>query len=70
MAARAKKAQLEKIRVAALANAAHSAERQAALVETAEARKIRTAERKHSNRIEPPRIFRRAQCLSQAASGS
>ena len=50
-AAKAKKAQLEKIRATALANAAQSAERQAAQVETAKARKIRKTERTHSNRI-------------------
>ena len=50
-AAKAKQAQLEKIRATALANDAQSAERQAARVEVAEARKIRTAERKDSNRV-------------------
>jgi hypothetical protein len=50
-AAKAKQAQLEKIRATALANDAQSTERQAARVETAEARRIRTAERKSSNRV-------------------
>ena len=50
-AAKAKQAQLEKIRATALANDAQSVERRAARVETAEARKIRAAEHKHSNRI-------------------
>jgi hypothetical protein len=50
-AAKAKKAQLGKIRATALASDAQSAERHAARVETAEARKIRTTERKDSNRI-------------------
>ena len=50
-AAKAKQAQLEKIRATALANDAQSTERQAARVETAEARKIRAAEHKHSNRV-------------------
>jgi len=50
-AAKAKQTQLEKIRATALANDAQSDERQAARVETAEARKIRAAEHKHSNRV-------------------
>ena len=50
-AAKAKQAQLEKMRATALANVAQSTERQAARVETAEARKIRAAENKHSNRV-------------------
>ena len=50
-AAKAKQAQLEKIRATSLANDAQSTERQAARVETADARKIRTAEHKHSNRV-------------------
>jgi hypothetical protein len=50
-AATAKQAQLEKTRAAALANDAQSAERQAARVETAEARKIGTAEHKFANRV-------------------
>ena len=50
-AAKAKQAQLEKIRATALANDAQSTERQAARVETAEARKIRTAQHKYSNRV-------------------
>ena len=50
-AAKAKQAQLEKIRGTGLANDAQFTERQAARVETAEARKIRTADRKYSNRV-------------------
>ena len=50
-AAKAKQAQLEKVRATTLANEPQSAERQAARVETAEARKIRTAEHKYSNRV-------------------
>ena len=50
-AAKAKQAQLEKIRATALANDAQSAERQAARVETARARQIRTAERRSANRV-------------------
>ena len=50
-AAKAKQAQLEKIRAAAPANDAQSAERQAAWVETARARQIRMAERASANRI-------------------
>ena len=50
-ATKAKQAQLEKIRAAAVANDAQSAERQAARVETAEARKIRAAENKNANRV-------------------
>ncbi len=50
-AAKAKQAQLEKIRTTALANDAQSAERQAARVEMADARQIRTAERKHANQV-------------------
>ena len=50
-AAKAKQTQLEKIRATALANGAQFTERQAARVETAEARKIRTADRKYSNRV-------------------
>ena len=50
-AAKAKQAQLEKIRVTALAGDAKSAERQAARVETAEARRIRRAEQKEANRV-------------------
>jgi hypothetical protein len=50
-AAKAKQTQLEKIRVTALANDAQSAERQAARVETAAARKIRMAEQKDANRV-------------------
>jgi hypothetical protein len=50
-AAKAKQAQLEKIRAAALANDAQSGDRHAARIETAEARQIRTAERKYANRV-------------------
>lgn len=50
-AVKAKQAQLEKIRATALANDAQSAERQAARLETAEARKVRAAEHKHVNRV-------------------
>src|SRR4051794_4544425 len=50
-AAKAKKDQLGKIRATKLASGAQSAERRAVRVETAEARKIRTTERKDSNRI-------------------
>jgi hypothetical protein len=50
-AAKAKQAQLEKIRATALTNDAQFTERQTARVETAEARKIRTADRKNSNRV-------------------
>ena len=50
-AAKAKKAQLEKIRASAAANSAKSTGRQAAQVEAAAARKIRTAGRKDSDRM-------------------
>jgi len=50
-AAKAKQAQLGKIHATARANDAQSAERQAARVETAAARKIRKAEHKTSNRV-------------------
>ena len=50
-AAKAKQTQLEKIRATALANDAQAPQRHATRVETAEARKIRTAEHKHSNRV-------------------
>jgi hypothetical protein len=50
-AAKAKQAQLEKIRAAALVGDALSAGRQAARIETAEARQIRVAERKYANRV-------------------
>lgn len=48
-ATKAKQAQLEKVRATVLAGAAQSAERQAAWVETATTRQIRTTERKHAN---------------------
>ncbi|HXR91944.1 MAG TPA: DUF6481 family protein [Steroidobacteraceae bacterium] len=50
-AATAKQVQLEKIRATALANDAQSNERRTARVETAEARKIRSAEHKYANRV-------------------
>jgi uncharacterized protein DUF6481 len=50
-AAKAKKAQLEKIRTAVPANGARSAEQQAGQVAAAAARKARTAERKSSERV-------------------
>ena len=50
-AAKAKKAQLEKIRASVPATGAHSSERQAAQVEAAAARKIRTAQRKDADRV-------------------
>jgi hypothetical protein len=49
-AAKAKKAQLEKIRAAVSANGGRAAERAPAQVEAAAARKMRTAERKDSDR--------------------
>ena len=54
-AAKAKKAQLEKIRATAPADGAQSAERQAAQVEAAAARKIRTADRKELRTRRRPR---------------
>ena len=50
-AAEAKKAQLERIRASAPAGGAQSTAQQAAQVEAAAARKIRTAERKDSDRV-------------------
>lgn len=50
-AAKAKQAQLEKLRASAQANAAQSAERHAALMETEKARQIRITERKLANRL-------------------
>ena len=50
-AAKAKKAQLEKMRASVPPNGAQSPERQAAEVEAAAARKIRTAGRKESDRM-------------------
>ena len=50
-AAKAKKAQLEKIRALVPATAAQSTERNAAQVEAAAARKIRTAQRKDADRL-------------------
>ena len=50
-AAKAKKAQLEKIRATVPANGAQSAGRRAGQVEAAAARKVRTAERKYSERV-------------------
>src|SRR3979411_1614967 len=49
-AVKAKQTQLEKIRATALANDAQSTERQAARVETASARQIRSTERVSANR--------------------
>ena len=49
--AKAKKAQLEKLRAKAPAGGAQSTERQAAQVEAATARKIRTANRKYSDQV-------------------
>ncbi len=54
-AAKAKQALLEKTRTTALANTAQSAARQAAWMEEAAARQIRTAERKLANRAEAER---------------
>jgi hypothetical protein len=50
-AAKAKEAQLEKLRAKAQANAAQSGERHAALMKIEEARNARIAERKSANRI-------------------
>jgi hypothetical protein len=50
-AAKAKKAQLQKIRASVPPNGVQSTERQAAKLEAAAARKIRTAERKDSDRV-------------------
>lgn len=50
-AAKAKKAQLEKIRALAPADGVPSAERQAAQLEAEAARKMRTAGRKYSDRV-------------------
>ena len=50
-AAKAKKAQLERIRATMPANGAQVAGRQAGQVEAATARKVRTAERKNSERV-------------------
>ena len=50
-AAKAKQAQMEKMRVTSQASNAQSAERHAAWVETAKALQIRSAERKHANRV-------------------
>ena len=55
-AAKAKEAQLEKIRATTLASDPKLAERQAARVETADARKIRTTERKDANRATAKRV--------------
>ena len=64
-AAQAKQAQLEKIRVTALDSDGQSAQRQATRVETAEARKIRSAEHKYSNRV--ARELRDAQRVAEKA---
>jgi hypothetical protein len=50
-AAKAKNAQLERIRASVPATGAQSTERQAARVEAAAARKIRTAQRKDADRV-------------------
>src|SRR3954469_25753589 len=50
-AAKAKKAQLEKIRARPRADGVPSAEGQAAQLEAAAARKMRTAYRKHADRV-------------------
>jgi len=50
-AARAKQAQLEKIKATARGGDAQSVERQAARVETEAARQIRAAERKYANQV-------------------
>ena len=50
-AAKAKKAQLERIRAKVPANGQQSAEPQAGQVEASAARKVRTAERKYSERV-------------------
>jgi hypothetical protein len=50
-AAKAKNAQLERIRASVPATEAQSTERQAAQVEAAAARKIRTAQRKDADRV-------------------
>ena len=50
-AAKAKKAQLEKTRASAPVSGAPSTERQAAPMEAAAARKIRTAQRKDADRV-------------------
>jgi Family of unknown function (DUF6481) len=50
-AAKAKKAQLEKMRATVPANSAQSVEQQAGQVEAAAARKVRTAERKYTERV-------------------
>ena len=49
--AKAKKAQLEKLRATAPASGGKSAERQAVQAEAVAARKIRTADRKHSDQL-------------------
>jgi|SRR5689334_18286066 hypothetical protein len=51
-ASKAKKAQLEKLRATALVGVAQAAERHSARVETAEGRRIRTAERKAALRVD------------------
>ena len=50
-AAKAKQAQLEKIRATVPAGAAQPTERQAARIEAEKARKIRTADRKYANQV-------------------
>lgn len=50
-AAKAKQAQLEKMRATVLAGDTQSSERQAARMETAKARQIRAADRKHAKKV-------------------
>ena len=50
-AAKAKQAQLEKMRATLLVSDAHSTERQAARMEAAKARQIRTADRKYADQV-------------------
>jgi len=71
-AAKAKQAQLEKIRATALANGPQSLERHAARVETAKARDIRAAERKQANRTSAERrdSERRAEKVRQECAAT
>jgi hypothetical protein len=67
-AAKAKKAQLERMRATVPADGAQSAERQAGQVEAAAARKVRTAERKCSERVaaQQRQVLRGAEKARQA----
>lgn len=67
-AAKAKKAQLERIRATMPANGAQVAGRQAGQVEAATARKVRRAERKNSERVaaQHKEALRRAEKAKQA----